>query len=296
MKEDRALQFRLFWQALGATAIVLSLFFSLFRDGGSWSEVSFFLLIPHIFLIPASLIILNRAKSLNRKSAYLIYVSDRREHSWERDLASYRRVPDRPKTMFLILFTLVVVEVLCMFIFVGAIVVPKEPAFVNIDEILFGLYVLYAMFHGYMIAKRVAAYYCMRYSRSIQHMVERWRERVGRRINPLRFEWDAVRWTSVLAKEARGKKWGLVLASLVELETDESGSVIRKVRIAKIKSMAMAVFFYGTYFCILYAIIQESNMRELVSLAVGGGLALCFGLVLLWGWRRQRRVLVAVMS
>lgn len=90
MTEDATWQFRTFTFALTATGILLSVLGPIL--GGSTSHIPelspaaqaalpqyllpFFFLTPLVFLIPSSYIIMNRARTRNRKAAYMICVLD----------------------------------------------------------------------------------------------------------------------------------------------------------------------------------------------------------------------------
>ena len=91
--KDRELQFRLFWQSITVTAVIFS-FCATILDSELWLHYPIVILAPHLILIPTATIILNRARTVNRKSAYLMVVFDHYadSHNWERDLSILRRM------------------------------------------------------------------------------------------------------------------------------------------------------------------------------------------------------------
>jgi hypothetical protein len=102
MQTDATLQFQIFTFALSATAVILGVLApNPAKVGDNLPASAFFFLIPLIVLIPSSLMILNRARTRNRKSAYMIcYLDAKRLRiggvTDTASLADVRRRPDLP--------------------------------------------------------------------------------------------------------------------------------------------------------------------------------------------------------
>ena len=140
---DRALQFRMFYQALTFTAIILTFGAYSIRGVSEFIEtcggiangikyISFapyITLIPLIILIPSLDIIINRARTYNRKSAYLMLKFHKYDldGSWELSLARFRKTPHTSgyiRNMCLVIILLETVFLLFFFVASVLFIVP----------------------------------------------------------------------------------------------------------------------------------------------------------------------------
>lgn len=216
--KDRELQFRLFWQSITVTAVIFSFCASIFKEADFWLTFPFVILAPHLILIPTSKIILNRTKTANRKSGYLLTAYNRfaGAFNWERDLAGLRkqkiggggttkenRHPYRPKTIGNMLVSITSLEIICILTFLTFL---AAKPYDKVDdfwwiEVILGL--IYAIFYVHVIASRARDFFCIRYQESIQGYATRWIDFLkldGKSLNEIG-RWDAPAWKDVLREE-----------------------------------------------------------------------------------------------
>ena len=221
---DRNLQFKVFWHSLAATALLLSIYGSALSFT-YLSQYPFVFLAPHLLLIPASAIILNRVKAANRKSGYVIvaYPSSQInkgliDRNWEYDLCVMRSKdehgkhisPARPVTLLHMLLTITIVEVACFAGFLVLIIYPNPDSPMIYSIVQLGLGSVYVVFiYSYVVKNRVQSFFFTRYNTSIQGFASRWQEILDVHIDPSTsfLQWTKERWHGSIKDELEGGKY-----------------------------------------------------------------------------------------
>ncbi len=204
--KDRELQFRLFWQSITVTAVIFS-FCATILDSELWLHYPIVILAPHLILIPTATIILNRARTVNRKSAYLMVVFDHYadSHNWERDLSILRRmdndeqphrIPHRAATIRDMLTSLAMVELLCIFAYFFLLFTQPQRLRDNAWYVVLVFGVIYSALYTSLFAERARYFFQTKYEDSIQGYASMWSRVLEKKpdlFNKVE-EWDARRW------------------------------------------------------------------------------------------------------
>ncbi len=218
--KDRELQFKLFWQSIAVTVAVFSLCVNLFHEE-YWIRFPFMILAPHLILIPTATIILNRARTANRKSGYLLVAFSQYSDSinWEKHLSVLRNhsgnPPHRAATIRSMLISITFLEIVALIIylitlFVGTLRESPDLSFITWVLIIAGL--VYMGFYGYFLVSRYQSYFCTKYATSIQGYATKWAQALHLHNKALRTgdEWSHENWLSAL-KQERERYWILSL-------------------------------------------------------------------------------------
>ncbi len=211
--KDRELQFRLFWQSITVTAVIFSFCASIFQPD-FWAKFPFIILSPHLILIPTATIILNRAKTANRKSGYIMaaYNKFAKQFNWERDLSMLRRIdketgkskpPHRAATIKNMLMAISSLEIICMLIFLIFLMLQPEHTRDNFWWSVAFLGVVYSIFYTHVLAIRIRAFFCTRYMESIQGYATNWIEILKLDDSAMKDigYWDEKHWKEILDHE-----------------------------------------------------------------------------------------------
>jgi len=222
IQRDRDLQFRVFWQAVTVTAVLFSLSVSVMKSDLVIS-FPFIFLVPHLILIPSTAIILNRARTGNRKNAYLLTRFDEFATiaNWEKDLALLRNFnPDneetlpqksnsattrthRAATLKSMILTITLLEIFSLLTF-GSF------AFTYImfhndlySQLLpYGCFIYTAIYFT-LVAKRLRSYFCTKYETSIQGYANVWAKVLG--IDKSKIDnfpqWEIENWKEIRNEE-----------------------------------------------------------------------------------------------
>ena len=266
---DRDLQFKVFWQSVAGSAVILSIFAGTFSFN-QWSTLPFLVIAPHLVLIPACAIILNRALTANRKSGYMVIAFRRLSGqrvkrtpfiNWEHDLCVLRQyggdggqyMPRRATTIVHMLLSVTVIEVMCFLVSLYFLVSPAQNISVTFELLtLIGGWV-YLVFYIYMITRRVRIFFCTRYADSIQGYARHWQKalQVPEEVLAPIIKWDSEAWEDTLTEEIRSKKaYSHFWSAFLKL-AGEAGRVEVKNRLAKpilMASVLWAIIIYSLYF------------------------------------------------
>lgn len=276
IQRDRDLQFTVFWQSLAVTALLLSVFagtLSLI----AWSRIPFVVLAPHIILIPACAIILNRARTANRKSGYVIVAftshndnnTNSRMRNWEHDLSVFRSKensqdndtpPHRATTILHMLISATVMEILCLVAFIALMIFPDDTDSLtsSIGELMLAW--IYLLFYSYMLSARTKAYFCTRYADSIQGYAKRWQVSLGvdKSILDHIIIWDAESWKTCLLDELRNHHF---LSMILKPTPRKDGFIDVKKR--PLKAFLIATLFSVILIDVIYNFIHAERIGSL---------------------------------
>lgn len=181
IQKDRELQFRIFWQALTITAVMFSISVNI-MDSEIGLNFPFLLLAPHLILVPSTAIILNRARTANRKNGYILTVFDQVSDfsNWEKDLSRLRgEIPHRPATLKSMLLTVTTFEIVCLLLFFAFLFALSKNTTAFYGDILPFISCVYLIIYSLLISKRFRSYFCIRYETSIQGYATQWAKTLG---------------------------------------------------------------------------------------------------------------------
>ena len=207
IQKDRDLQFRIFWQTLTITAILFSLALNM-MESKLGINFPFIFLAPHLILLPSTAIILNRARTANRKSGYIIVTFGEIAYfsNWEKDLSILRgKVPHRAATIRSMLITITIMELVCLLLFFTFMFTTAKNSPTTYAHLLPLFCCLYFIFYCLLISKRFRSFFCTRYKTSIQGFATIWAD--VKKLDIKKIEnfpkWDADEWIDTRDNEVK---------------------------------------------------------------------------------------------